>query len=230
MAKLKAVRRSEQGTHQVRRLRKSGRLPAIIYGHKEEPIPVSMDKHDLVEAVHHGARLLELDIEGQDQNVLIKQVQYDHLGQDIIHVDLTRVRLDERVEVTVPVVLRGKPSGAEEGGVVTQLVAAVRVECLVTAIPEEIRASIAGLKIGDSIKAGQLVLPPGATLLLDPETLICTVSLITEAEVAAPVEAGAAAGEPEVIGATKEEGAEGEEAAEAEKPKAKEKEKEKGKE
>ena len=226
MAKLKAVRRSEQGTHQVRRLRKGGRLPAIIYGHKEEPVAVAMDKHDLLAALHQRSRLLELDLEGQMQNVLIKQVQYDPLGQDVLHVDLTRVSLDERVEVTVPLLLRGKLAATEEGGVITQLVAAVHVECLVTAIPEDIRFSVAALKIGDSVKAGQLTLPPGAKLLLDPETLVCTVSLVTEAEVAVPVEAGAA--EPEVIGEKKEEAAEGEEAAPAaEKPKAKEEKKEK---
>jgi len=219
MAKLTATRRNDRGTHQVRRLRKSGRIPAIIYGHQQEPIPVTMDKHDLIEAVHARSRLLELDLEGQPQNVLIKAIQYDPFQQDILHVDFTRVNLDERVEVTVPLLLRGKLAASEEGGVVTQLVAAIRVECLVTAIPEDIRFSIAGLKIGDSVKASQLQLPTGAKLLMDAETLVATVSIVTEAELAAPVEAGPA--EPEGIGEKKEEAAEGEEA--AEKPKAEKK-------
>jgi large subunit ribosomal protein L25 len=220
MATLKAARRGELGTHQVKRLRKSGRLPAIIYGHKEDPIPVTMDKHDLVEAIHHGSRLMELDVDGQAQNVLVKQVQYDAFGQEVVHVDFTRVRLDERVEVTVPLVLRGKLAATEEGGVVTQLVAALRIECLVTAIPEDVRFAIAALKIGDSVKAGQVQLPTGSKLLIDPETLVATVSLVTEAEVAATPAEGAVA-EPEVIGEKKEEAAEGAEA--AEKPKKEEK-------
>ena len=232
MATLKVVRRGDLGTHKVRRIRTNGMVPAIIYGHKEEPVPVTINHLELLEALHQRSRLLELDLEGQKHNVLIKQVQYDALGQDVLHVDLTRVSLDERVEVTVPLLLRGKLAATEEGGVITQLVAAIHVECLVTAIPEDIRFSVVELKIGDSVKASQLTLPPGAKLLLDPETLVCTVSLVTEAEVAVPVEAGAA--EPEVIGEKKEEGAEGEEAAAPEKPKAKEekkeKEKEKGKE
>lgn len=226
MATLKAKRRNDLGTHKVRRLRKSGLIPAIIYGHKETPVPVAMDKHDLSEAMHHGSRLLELDVEGQPQNVLIKQVQYDAFGSEVVHVDFTRVSLDERVEVTVPLLLRGKLAATEEGGVVTQLVPALRIECLVTAIPEDVRFTIAALKIGESVKASQIQLPPGAKLLVDPETLVATVSLVTEAEVAEPVAAEAAAGEPEVLREKKEEGAEGEEAA-AEKPKAKEEKKEK---
>jgi large subunit ribosomal protein L25 len=223
MAKLKVTRRSDLGTHKVRRLRKSGLVPAIIYGHKEEPLPVAVDRLALAEAMHKRSRLLELDLEGSAHNVLIKQVQYDSFGQDIIHVDMTRVSLDERVEVTVPLLLRGKLAATEEGGVVTQLAAAISVECLVTAIPEDIRFSVAALKIGESVKAGQLQLPPGAKLLVDPETLVCTVSLVMEAEEAAPAEV-AGAPEPEVIREKKEEGAEGEEA--AEKPKAEKKEKE----
>jgi large subunit ribosomal protein L25 len=223
MAKLNVTRRGDLGTHKVRRLRTSGMVPGIIYGHKEDPVPVSMDRLALADAIHQRARLLELDVEGTPQNVLIKQVQYDAMGSTILHVDLTRVRLDERVEVTVPLLLRGKLAATEEGGVVTQLVPAIRIECLVTAIPEDLRFAIGNLKIGDSVKASQLTLPTGAKLLLDGETLVCTVSLVTEAEVAAPVpEAGAA--EPEVIREKKEEGAEGEEAAAAEKPKAEKKE------
>lgn len=224
MATLKVTRRGELGTHRVQRLRASGMVPAIIYGHKEDPVPVSVDSLALADAIHQRARLLELDLEGKPQNVLIKQVQYDALGSTILHVDLTRVSLDERVEVTVPLLLRGKLAATEEGGVITQLVPNIHIECLVTAIPEDIRFSVAALKIGDSVKASQLTLPPGAKLLVDGETLVCTVSLVLEVEVAAPAaEAGAA--EPEVIGEKKEEGAEGEEAA-AEKPKAEKKEKE----
>jgi large subunit ribosomal protein L25 len=230
MATLKAVRRGDLGTHRVRRLRKSGMTPAIIYGHKEDPVPVAVDKHDLLDAMHHRSRLLEVELEGRTHNVLIQQVQYDAFGQDVLHVDLARVSLDERVVVTVPLLLRGKLPATEEGGVVTQLMANVQVECLVTAIPEDIRFSIAGLKIGDQVKAAQLQLPPGAKLMGDPEALVCTVSLVTEAEVAAPVaEVGPA--EPEVIGEKKEEAAEGEEKEAApEKPKAKEEKKEKEKE
>jgi large subunit ribosomal protein L25 len=224
MATLKVARRGDLGTHKVQRLRATGMVPGIIYGHKEEPIPVAMDALALADAIHQRARLLELDLEGAPQNVLIKQVQYDAMGSTILHVDLTRVRLDERVEVTVPLLLRGKLAATEEGGVITQLMPNIRIESLVTAIPDDIRFSVAALKIGESVKASQLTLPPGAKLLIDPETLVCTVSLVLEAEVPVPGEAGAA--EPEVIREKKEEGAEGEEAP-AEKPKAEKKEKEK---
>jgi len=208
MATLKAASRSETGTHKVRRLRKSGRVPAIIYGHGEQPVAISLDCHDVAEVVHHGARLLELDLDGKTENVLIKDLQYDHLGQDIIHADLTRVRLDERVEVTVPITLRGTPAG--EGGVLNQLATAVQVECLVTSIPDEIRVSVAALNVGEGIKAGELLLPAGARLLDDPETVICTVRVVAEEEVAAEAPAEAVA-QPEVIGAKKPEESEGQE-------------------
>jgi large subunit ribosomal protein L25 len=222
MATLKVTRRTGLGTHKVQKLRTTGMVPGIIYGHKEEPIPVAVEQLALAEAIHQRARLLELDLEGTPQNVLIKQVQYDSLGSTILHVDLTRVRLDERVQVTVPLLLRGKLAATEEGGVITQLMPNISIECLVTAIPEDIRFAVTALKIGESVKASQLTLPPGAKLLIDPEALVCTVSLVMEAEVAAPVEGAVGAAEPEVIREKKEEGEEGEgaEKPKAEKPKA----------
>lgn len=206
MARLKAARRSEMGTRKVRRLRKSGRLPAIIYGHGEQPVAVSLDHHDIVEAVHHGARLLELDVDGKTENVLIKDLQYDALGQDVIHADLTRVSLDERVEITVLVNLRGAP--ADEEGVVNQLASAVQIECLVTAIPEEIRVSVAALKVGEAIKASDLPLPAGARLLGDPEAVICRISVVAEEEAEAEAPEAAVA-EPEIIGEKEPEESEG---------------------
>jgi large subunit ribosomal protein L25 len=225
MAVLKASKRGELGTRKVKSLRVKGEIPGIIYGHGEATVPVTLTRHDVDVVLKHGDRLLELDVDGQTQNVLIKDVQYDHLGVKILHVDLARVSLDERVEVVVPVVLRGTPAGASEGGVLTQVLSQAKIECLVTAIPDDLRVSVAEMKVGDVMNLGKVPLPEGAKLLDNPETIICTVSVITEAEVA-PAEGEVAVAEPEVIGAKEEEGAEGEAAEGEEKPK-KEKEKEK---
>jgi len=222
MATLKATKRIQLGTRGSRRARKAGMLPGIIYGHGETPQAVSLDKRELLAAVHHGERLLQLDIDGEQHNVLVKEVQYDSMQQEVIHIDLARVRLDERVHVTIPIVLRGVAAGAGEGGVVSQVVQQANIECLVTAIPEEIRVSVADMKIGDVIRIKDLQLPQGVTALNDPEAIVCTVVLIAEEVVAAPegAEVAVAGAEPEVIGAKKEE--EGEEGA-AEAPAKKEK-------
>ena len=199
MATLKAIKRDKCGTRHVRRLRKQGMVPGIIYGHGEAPLAVAVNEHELGIAIHHGERLLELDIEGAGrENVLVKEVQYDHIQKDVLHVDLARVRLDERVEVTVPIVLRGTPAGAADGGVLAQVVSEVAIDCLVVAIPEEVRVPISAMKIGDVLHMKDLPLPEGVKLVSAPELIVASVAVIVEE--AAPVEgAEAAAAEPELV-------------------------------
>ena len=202
MALLKASKRSELGTRKVRNLRQQGLIPAIIYGHGKDTVPVTLNGHDVDLAIHHGQRVLEIKLSGKKENVLIKDIQYDTFGQDILHVDLARVSLDETVEVTVPIVLRGTPAGAAEGGVLQQIAPDVQIRCLVTAIPEEIRASVNDLKVGESLQMRDLPLPDGADLLSDVDAIVCSVSLVAEEEIEeAPPEEAAA--EPEIIGEKK---------------------------
>jgi len=228
MMELKAIKRSDVGTRKVRRLRAQGSIPGIIYGHGEPPVAVAISRHDVEAAIHHGERILEVEMEGRKQNVLVKEVQYDALGQKLLHLDLTRVDLDEQVEVTVKISLRGTPAGAIENGVLQQYIAQAKIQCAVRAIPEDIRYSVTEMKVGDSLSMRDLPLPEGAKLLSDGDLIVAAVRVIAEEEVAAAVVEGAA--EPEVIGAKKEEeGAEGEEGAagKPEKPqKAEKKEKE----
>ena len=125
MALLKATARTTRGTRKSRALRAKNQIPGIIYGHGKTPEPVTLDQHEAQLLVSHGERLLEIDIDGQKQNALVKEVQYDPMGNEVLHIDLARVDLDERVEVTVAVRLRGTPGGATEGGVLQQTVAEV---------------------------------------------------------------------------------------------------------
>ena len=210
MALLKANVRSELGTRRVRRLREKGRIPGIIYGHGEEPVPVTLDRHDVGVAIQHGERLLEIDLDGRKHNALFKDVQYDALGQDILHVDLTRVSLDERVEVTVPIELRGTPAGAAEDGVLQQIAAEVTIECLVTAIPDDIRVSVSQMRVGDQLYMRDLPLPQEASLVSNPDEMVCSVTVLAEEREEAPAEEAA---EPEIVGGEKEPAEEGEEAA-----------------
>jgi len=210
--------RDAVGTRKVRGLRKKDLIPGIIYGHGQPNVPVSLSAHELGLAVRHGERLLELEIEGQTQNVLVKAVQYDAFQQEILHVDLARVGLDEMVTVTVPLLLRGTPAGAVEGGVLHQQAAEISVECRVRDIPEDVRVSVAEMKIGDMMHMRDIKLGEGLTLQGDPDQIVCAVTVVAE-ELAAPVVVEEGAAEPEVIGekAREEEGAEDAEAEEKKK-------------
>jgi large subunit ribosomal protein L25 len=224
LAHLTGETRSAGGSRAAARLRQLGKVPGIVYGHGEDPIAVAVPQHDLELLLHHGTLLMELELNGNRQRVLVKEVQYDHLGTTPIHVDLARVRLDERVRVTVPVELRGTPKGVKEGGVLDQVIADLEVECLVTEIPERLRVDISEMALGSTLKIGEIPLPEGVKVMASPELVVCTVRQpVEEEEAAAPAAAaeGAAAAEPEVI---RKERAEAEEEAE-EKPKEKEKEK-----
>ncbi|MCH8206525.1 MAG: 50S ribosomal protein L25, partial [Chloroflexi bacterium] len=106
---------------------RAGKLPAILYGHKREPVGLTLDRHDVEMQLAHGAHLINLEMEGRKQPCLIKDVQYDHLGSTPIHVDLTRVELDERVKVRVPIEVRGHAKGVAEGGVLFLDVAEVEI-------------------------------------------------------------------------------------------------------
>ena len=209
MATLKASPRGRTGTRAARRLREDGKVPAVIYGHGKDTVSVTLAEHEVELAVLHGERLLEIDLDGAIENVLTKDVQYDAFGNDILHVDLTRVDLNERVEVTVPVVLRGTPAGLADNGVLQQAVNEIRIECLVTAIPEDVRVSVNELNVGDALHVRDLPLPEGATLLDDPDALLCNVIVIAE-EVEAPEEEEGQTAEPEVLGEKKEDETPGE--------------------
>lgn len=197
MALLKASARKELGSRSVRRLRARGLVPGIIYGHEQQPVPITISEHDIELALQHGERLLEVDVDGKKENVLVKDVQWDTFGQIVIHVDLFRVSLDERVEVTVALRLRGTPAGEADGGVVQQAVTSLSIECPVAAIPDEVRVMITDLNVGDSIRLRDVELPEGVRLLDDPDALVCTCSVVAEE---AEAEVAEEAAEPEVIG------------------------------
>lgn len=201
---LKATKRTQMGTRASRRFRKQNQVPAIVYGHAVAPLAVALDLREVAKAVHHGDRLLELDLGDQKENVLVKEVQYDPFQQDIIHLDLARVNLDERVTVTVPILLRGTPAGAADGGVIMPNISQVEIECLVTAIPDDVRASVTEMKLGDTLHMKDLPLPEGAKLVSNPELIVASCTKIAEEVVAAPAEGAEAAAptgtQPEVIG------------------------------
>ena len=207
-AQITAKPRSELGSRANKRLRDAGMLPGVIYGHKEAVVPVTLPKKEVVGHLSHGTHLFEVGLEGKKETVLVKEVQYDHLGLEVMHVDFARVSLDEEVDVTVPLELKGEPKGEADGGVLQQIVSELEIECLVTEIPDAIRHNVSEMALNDVLHIKDLKLPPGVKALQDEDLIVATVKEIVE-EAPAAVEAAEGAAEPEVIGRKPEEGEEG---------------------
>jgi large subunit ribosomal protein L25 len=194
--------RTTQGSRAARKLRKQGRIPAVIYGHKEATVAVTLSGEDLEKAIRQGTRVVDLKTSAKLEKALIREVQWDHLGKDVLHVDFTRVSADERIRVNVPVELRGIAPGVTGGtGVLDQPLHSLTIECLAISIPESIRVAVNELQLGMAIHVRDLVLPPGVTAMNDPDAIVVHVTAkLVEPEptaAAAPVEGAA---EPEIIG------------------------------
>ena len=185
------------GSRFSRKLRGNGRIPAVIYGHKEPVKPISLSRDAIVDFIKKGSHLAELDLGSSTETVLVKAVQWDYLGREIIHVDFARVRADEAIHAQTRLEVRNTAPGVAEGGVLELLVHSIDVKCRANAIPDSIKVDVANLHLNGAIYAKELTLPEGVTLNVDPDTLIVHVTSRAAAE-ATPVE-GEAVTQPEVI-------------------------------
>ena len=192
---LKAEPRTN-GSKKAAAVRAQGLLPAVIYGHKQESKSVSVELKGFVEGLHSGHRLFELEFDGSKETLLVKQVQYDYLGKDIIHVDFIRVDLNEKANVSVPLTFKGSPKGAAEGGILDIHFDSIEINCPVTSIPESIAVKVKALGLGDAVLAKDIELPSGASLITDANAVIVNCHVVTEKP--EPVE-GEEMTEPEVI-------------------------------
>lgn len=172
--------RTSLGTKATRKLRETGMLPVVIYGHGEPPESIMLVKHDVRQSLAHGARTLSVKVGKATKQYLIKEVQYDHFDQIPIHMDLARVDMDERVTVTVSIELRGVPKGISGGGVLDQQLNEIEVECLMTAIPETLHPLVTELELGDTLLVKDLEIPPGVTVLTKPDDRVATITTISE--------------------------------------------------
>ncbi len=196
---LKAEIREQTGTKSAAGVRKEGKIPAIVYGHKEEPVAVSLNSHDFTEGLHHGQRLMAVQLGSKKQNVIVKDIQYDYLGKNIIHADLMRVSASELVKVTVPIELKGTAQGTHEGGIVEDRLDHLEIECKATEIPEKIFVRVTDMHVGDNLHAGEVEMPDGVKLLTAPETLVVTCHTVAAAKSTEQLEEEAPTA-PEVIG------------------------------
>jgi len=194
------------GTRFARRMRAQGRIPAIIYGHKQAPQPISLSRDDVQAILKRSVHLAQLAIDGASETVLVRDIQWDHLGKEVIHLDFARVRADERIKTHVTLILHGNPIGLSEGGAVEQPVHTVTITCPANAIPDALRIEIGELHVGQGVHVRELALPEGVAVEDDPDLLL--VHVINRVVAAEPTpsstEAGAPA-QPEVIGRKAEE-------------------------
>ncbi|WP_185996042.1 50S ribosomal protein L25/general stress protein Ctc [Nocardioides campestrisoli] len=173
--KITAEVREEFGKGAARRIRRENKIPAVLYGHGEAPVHVTLPGHETMMALRHGGTnsVLELQISGGSQLALAREVQVDPIRRVIEHIDFVAVRSGEKVTVDVPIQVVGTP--APDSLVVTEN-NTIQVESEATHIPELIEVDITGLAIGKMVHAADLVLPKGTTLLADPELLIVNVT------------------------------------------------------
>lgn len=204
---LNVSKRETRGTSRARRLRASGVIPAVLYGHGQESLSLSVPADEIQSVIRHGSHIV--DLKGAvSESALIREVQWDPFGMNVLHIDLTRVKAGELVELTVPVELRGDAPGVKQGGIVKQQLHKIDISCPVTSVPDKLVVSVNELGLSESITAAQLELPEGGKLVTDPDAVVVQCEEAApevEVEEAAPGEAA----EPEVIG-RKEESEEGE--------------------
>ena len=172
--KVHAELRENFGKGFARRLRAAGKIPAVIYGHGTDPVHVALPGHQVSLLIRRANVVLELDVNGTEQLTLVKDVQKDPVHQIIEHIDLLVVRKGEKIQVDVPISVVGESA---PGTIAAQDANTVLLEVEATHIPERIELDVEGLEEGTHITAGELTLPRGASLVVDPETLIVAISV-----------------------------------------------------
>jgi large subunit ribosomal protein L25 len=177
--KLDVASRDPDGSRSARRLRRTGRIPGVLYGGGDEPVNFSVDARELRLALAASGAVVDLSIDGAKASpVVLKETQRDPVRGETTHVDLLRVRLDKPIHAVVPLELTGVDDtpGVKEGGILEQLTRELNIEALPTEIPESIVHELGDLNIGDTLALEAIALPEGVTLLDDPATTVASVS------------------------------------------------------
>jgi large subunit ribosomal protein L25 len=220
---LQAEPRSETGKGPAHRLRANGRVPAVLYGAGVDPTPIHVSALDLLHVFHamgQASVLVDLKLDGLEYLTIAREIQRDLIHNRFIHIDFMAVNRDEKITVSIELHEIGDSVGVHAGGVVDHHLREVEVECLPVNVPQRIEFDITRLRIGDSVRVGDLLPPEGVEFLTDADTMILAVVepavMDTELDLAvageeAPEEAAEVAEEAEG-----EEAAEGEEGVEAE--------------
>ena len=194
--KLNLEPRSKTGNAEARKLRRDGKIPVNYYYGGEENQNMSIDKEILHKAIQSGQQVFELELDGNTIYVTVKEAQYHPVTEQIIHLDLLRVRRDVKMKFSIPLNLVGDSVGAIEGGIVSQLANAIDIECLPTGVPDSIDVDITNLELNGTVFASDINLPDDTELLSPEDTTIAVCAPPTaEVEVEVPDEEGDEEGE-----------------------------------
>ena len=185
-------------------LRRNGKVPANYYYKETDNINLILDSKNLYHALHSGHHIFEVELEGDTQYVMIKEIQFHPVNESVLHVDLMRVRRDVKITIAVPIHLEGEAVGVEEGGVLSQIITSIDIECLPTDVPEFITLDTTELEMNSSLSVADITVSGEITIITDEVQVIATITPPKEEE------------EPVVELEEDEEGEEGEETAEGE--------------
>ena len=175
--KLDVSNRTELRSKGARALRKKGLIPGVLYYAGEENVNISIEKSVLFHAMQSGQRIFEIDQEGDSQYTMIKQLQYHPVTDEVIHIDLMRVRRSEKITISVPLVLIGESIGVKEGGVLSQSLNQVEISCFPTDVPEQIELNIEELELNSAKNVGDLELNlEDVDIVTDPSLNIVSIT------------------------------------------------------
>ena len=214
------AKRTAQGSGPAQRMRREGVVPGVVYGRSTKPMPIAVNRRELMKFLRarvkeHGVLTLKIDADPAagagkpwEKPVLIKAVEYDPVIGDITHIDFHAIVLTEQLRVKVPLVLKGEPVGVKQDrGVLEHFLREIEVECLPTAIPNQLEYDVSALKLGDAIHVKDLVVPSGAKIVTEASSVIASVLAPKEEKLE---EAAPTVTEPEVIREKKPDAEEGE--------------------
>lgn len=209
--------REEIGKNKLSALRQNGFVPAIVYGQDKKSLAIKINRSQLVKFMHahQGIEnmIITLRISGneksktqEEKSVLIKEIQFDPVKEEILHIDFNQISLTKAIVIKVPIQSKGEAIGVkQDGGILTHVLWELEIECLPTSIPEKIEVDVTNMKIGDTVHIKDLTIPQGAKVLADSEAIVFTLVPPKKVEVAEEVAAAEAAPtEPEVIKEKKE--------------------------
>ncbi len=205
---LSVTRREKLGSRYAQRYRDAGLLPAVLYGQKRDPVSLNLEAKEALRFFQLGEKVFNIEVkeEGASQTVLLKGLQYDYLGTNVVHVDLERVDLDQEIESSVPIRYVGEAKGSgAAGAIMVHPNTTLTVRCSVANLPDHIDVDVTELGVGDALHVSDLTLPEGLTALDDPGTIVAAIQMTVEEAEGEAVEGGEDDAQPEVITEKKQE-------------------------
>lgn len=184
---LEAENRHERGKHARNVLARKGRIPAVVYGKETGNMSIAVDSKEIQKIVRNfgTGKIIDLKLKDADSSgmkVLLKDIQYDPVRRELAHVDFQSIKMNEKIKTSIPIKFVGQPVGVQQGGTLQKQLRSLEIECLPTAIPDQIIVDVSSLNIGESIYVDDLTLPEGVKAVNDPAAVIAAVALVRSVE------------------------------------------------